>query len=252
MPRFAALLCGLVVAIAMTACGGDDETEPSPAGAPASPTAVSMTASERAQAEAFLKAAALQVEDLPEGFTLDGEQFITNEDEAEQGSILPGAPTAEDLSRWERILGYQASYSPEVSAAATSGTLFYQLETNVYRNSKGADGHFEVTRQQPSDPEFITAFKEEAKTAGGDVQDASVSPISLAKVGDNQLAYEIRLTAHYSDPDRELDLIAQVIGIRRDRATGFITVVAIDLPLAVDELENLARRLDERLKDALE
>jgi len=253
MPRFAALLCGLVVAAAMTACGGGDETEPSPTGAPASPTAIaSLTASGRAQAEALLKAAALQAEDLPEGFTLDEEQFITNEDEAKQGSILPGAPTAEDLSRWERILGYQASYSPEASGTVTSAALFYQVETDVYRNSKGADGHFEVIRQQPSDSEFITALQEEAKTAGGDVRDASVSPISFAKVGDNRMAFEIRIKAHYPDPDRELNLIAQVIGIRRGRATGFITVVALDSPLPVEELENLARRLDERLKDALE
>jgi hypothetical protein len=249
------LLLPLIAAIPvfLAACGGGDETEVPLTGASASPTAVaSMTAEEHSAVEAFLKAAALQAEDLPSGLTLADEKFTTNEDEAEQENILPGAPTAEDLSRWGRILGYQASYSPEAPSTATGATVFFQLETNVYQDSKGADKHFEAIRQQPSDPGFINAFQEEAKAAGGDVRDASISPMAFAKVGDDRMAFEMRIRAHYTDPDRELNLVTQDVGIRRGRAIGFITVVTLDSPSPVQELEDLTRTLDERLKDALE
>jgi len=210
-----------------------------------------MTAEEQA-AEALLKAAALQAEDLPSGLTLAEEKFTTNEDEAEQENILPGAPTAEDMSRWGRILGYQASYSPDTQTIASGATLSFLVETDVYRDSEGAEEHFQVISQQPSDPAFIAWFQEDAKAAGVDVQDASASELPFIEVGENRMAFELRLNAHYADLDRDLSLITQIIGIRRGRALGFITMITIDSPSTVGVLEDLTRKLDQRMTDALE
>ena len=252
--RFLALLGVLGLVAVTTVCGGGDETEAPATSTPtAAPSAVaSMTAEERAATETLLKAAALQAEDLPSGLTLAEENFTTNEDEAEQENILPGAPTAEDLSRWGRILGYQASYSPDTQAIATGATLSFLVETDVYRDSEGAEEHFQVISQQPSDPAFITWFQEDAKAAGADVQDAVVSPLPFIEVGDNQMAFELRLSAYYADSDQEVNLITQIIGIRRDRALGFITMITLDSPSPVGVLEDLTRTLDQRMKDALE
>jgi hypothetical protein len=256
--RFVALLCGLGLVAVIAACGGGGEA--SPTAIPASPTstltaapsAVASMTDEELAAEALLKAAALQTEDLPSDLTLAEEKFTTNEDEAEQENILTGAPTAEDLSRWGRILGYQASYSPDTQSITTGATLSFLVETDVYRDSDGAEQHFEVIRQQPSDPGFVAWFQEDAKAAGVDVQDASVSELPFIEVGDNQMAYELRLDAHYADLDQDLSLITQIVGIRRGRALGFITMITIDSPSPVGVLEDLTRTLDQRMKDALE
>jgi hypothetical protein len=256
MMRLAAFLGGLaMVVVAMTACGGGDETEPSPTKASASPTTTAPTAvatvGDRAQVEALLKAAALQAEDLPSGLTLNDEKFLTNEESAAQESPYPGRPTLEDLNRFGRILGYEASYSPPALSTATGTILSLLVETDVYRDSKGADEHFEMVRQQPSDPGFIDAFQEQVKAAIGDVQDASVSSMPFADMGDDRLAVEMRITAHYAGADQDLNLITQVVGIRRGRAIGFITVTALDSLSPSVELEDLARTFDQRLKDAL-
>jgi hypothetical protein len=193
----------------------------------------------------------LGVEDLPEGFTLKEENFTTNEDEAAQEAVVPGAPTAEDLDRLGRILGYQAHYTRPAPATMTGATVDIQIETDVYRDSKGAEDHFELIRQLPSDPGFIEAF-EKAFEESPDVQvrDATVAPISLAKVGDDRMAFE--LSFKMSRPDAgELTFFEQFIGIRRGKGMGFMTVVAIGAPHPASELEDMARTLDERIKEAL-
>jgi hypothetical protein len=239
--------------VLLTACGGGDETEPSPTKVPASPTAVaSMTADERAATEALLKAAALRLEDLPSGFTLDEEKFTTNE-EAAEGSDSPGAATLEDMNRFGRILGYEANYSQEVSLGSLlGGTLFLQATTVVYRDSAGARDAFELTRQRTSDPEFAKAFEASVAGSAGEVRDASISPMSFAKVGDDRIAFEMKFTMHSPDLDTDLDFVGRIVGVRRDRGIDSITVLALGTPSPVQELEDLARTLDQRMKDALE
>ena len=243
------------LAVLLAACGGGDESEPSQTGVPASPAAVaSMTAEERAATEALLKAAALRLEDLPSGFTLDEEGFTTNEETAEEQIDNPYAPTLEDLNRFGRILAYEASYSQEVPAGSLleGGTLSLQVTTTVYQDSDGADEAFEFVREQASDPEFLEAFEESFSSPGVDVRDASISPMSFAELGDERLAFEIKVSTHSTDLDQDLDFIAQLVGVRRDRGIGSVTVLAVNSPSPVEELEDLTRTLDERLKDALE
>jgi len=266
------LLLPLVAALAviLAACGGgDDENEASSAaptsatGEPAatapaaSATAPAATAAatveDRAEVEALLKAASLQVGDLPDGYSLDEERFTTNEESAGE-TTGPGEATLEDLNRFGRILGYEASYSQEAapSAILEGGTLFLQTTTTVYQDSDGAKEHFAFVRDQASDPEFIDAFEQSfASGSGVEVSDASISEISFADVGDERLAYEVKISAHSTELNQDFDFVGQIVGVRRGRMIGAMTVVGVNSSTPTGQLEDLARTLDEHMKDAL-
>ena len=230
---------------------------PTPTAAPPSPTATAAAPSPTAtapvvdldQVEVQLKAAALKLEDLPKGFTLQEEKFTSNEDEAQKGSDTPNAPTLDDLNRFGRILGYQADYTRPAPATLTGATVVFGIETDAYQDSKGAAEDFEATRREVSDPAFAEGL---ARQEGGSdfyFSDVTISPMSFAKVGDDRMAFEIKCRIHYTDPDRVLDFYVQGVGVRRGRAAGFITAAAIGSPHPRSELEDLARTLDKRLKD---
>jgi hypothetical protein len=280
------LLLPLVAALAvvLVACGGGGDNEASPtastsaAGEPAataaaasatapaasatapaaSATAPAATAAatveNQAEVEALLKAAALRPEDLPEGYTLDEEKFTTNEESVAE-TAGPGEATLEDLNGFGRILGYEASYSQEagLSTLLEGGTLFLQTTTTVYQDSDGAKEHFGFVRDQASDPEFVDNFEKSfADSPGVEVSNASISEISVADVGDERLGYEVKVSAHSTDLDQDFDFVGQIIGVRRDRMIGAITVVSINSSTPTGQLEDLARTMDQRMKDALE
>jgi len=252
-----------ILAVLLVACGGgDDKTESPSATTSGSPTAIasmaavaSMTAQDRSEAEALLKAATLQLEDLPSGYTLDEERFSTNEETADEQKENPYAPTLEDLNRFGRILSYDASYSQEVTADTftTGGTLFVQVTSAVYEESEGAAEALDFVRQQASDPGFADEFEQNfASSSGVQVKSATVSPMSFAKVGDDRLAFEMKITAVSPGIDTDLDFVARVVGVLRGRGIDSLTVLSVGSPSPVDELENLAHTLDERMKDAFE
>jgi hypothetical protein len=263
-----ALVAGLTLSAAFLAgCGGgDNETAPSTAGttpvataqettAPASPTPT-VADPARAEAEALLKAGALQLEDLPEGFTLDEESFSTNEEAASQTSDAPGSFTLADMNRFQRILGYDATYSnleALTSSAVFEGTLFLQATATIYQAPDGAGEAFQTVREQTSDADAARVFEESfAISAGVEVKDASIVPVSIPELGDDRLAIEIRVSAHSPDLDEDFDFVAQLVGIRRDRLIGSFTVVTVNGPAPVEELDDLANKLDARMQGALE
>jgi len=250
-----------ILAVLLVACGGgDDKTESPSATTSGSPTAIasmaavaSMTAQDRSEAEALLKAATLQLEDLPSGYTLDEERFSTNEETAQEQKDNPYAPTLEDLNRFGRILSYDASYSQEVTADTTSGTLFVQITSALYQDSDGAAEALDFVRQQASDPGFADEFEQNfASSSGVQVKSATVSPMSFAKVGDDRLAFEMKITAVSPGTDTDLDFVARVVGVQRGRGIDSITVLSVGSPSPVEELEDLAHALDERMKDVFE
>jgi len=240
----------VISALFLVACGGGDDNEPAATGVP-----TTAAVEDRAEAEALLKTTALRLEDLPSGFTLDEEKFSTNEETAEEQKDNPYAPTLEDLNGFGRILSYDASYSQEVSPdlLTNGGTLFMQTTAAVYDDSKGAEEAFEFVRDQTSDPGFAQEFQQNfASSSGIEVKSATISPMSFAEVGDDRLAFEIKITAHSPDLDTDLDFVGQIVGVRRDRGIESVTVLAVGTPSPIEELEGLARTLDERMKDALE
>jgi len=254
-PRYAALLAGLaLLAVLLAACGGDDEGEPAATSVAPSPTPApaGSTAEERDVAGPILMAAALLAEDLPEGFTFDEEKFLTNEEAVDEELDYPGAATLEDYNRWGQILQYEVTYSRATPPTLTGATLSMQVTTVLYRDSAGADESFDFLRQQTSDAEYIKAQEQESAEEGQDIRDLEVSPISFAGVGEDRMAFEVTYTMHDPDLDRDLDFVSQLIAVRRGRAIGALIVRAVGSPHPVEEVEDLARKLDERMKDALE
>jgi hypothetical protein len=184
------------VALAMAACGGGDgdETEPSPTESPESTTATSPAAAETvaspeaaetgaapteaatvedsAEVEELLKAASLQLEDLPEGFVLDEDTYTTNEEASVEADGV-AQPTLEDFNSWGRILGYDATYSdPEaLTTIEDGGTLSLTVTTTLYEDSDGA-GDAQLRSKPGRRLEFIESFEETFASPGVEIQDA--------------------------------------------------------------------------------
>ncbi|HJX61538.1 MAG TPA: hypothetical protein VJ578_03110 [Dehalococcoidia bacterium] len=255
LPRYAASLAGLaLLAVLLAACGGDDEGEPAATSVAPSPTPApaGSTAEERDAAGPILMAAALVAEDMPEGFTFDEEKFLTNEEAVDEDLDYPGAATLEDYNRWEQILQYEAEYSRETPPSLTGATLSIQVTTVLYRDPAGADESFDFLRQQTSDAEYVEAVERDSAEEGQDIRDLEISPISFAGVGEDRMAFEATFTMYDPDRGQDLDFVSQLIAVRRGRAIGALAVRAVGSPHPLEEVEDLARTLDERMKDALE
>jgi len=236
--------------------------------AAASPTvsAPTLTPEERAEAEALLKAASLRPEDIPEGLPLEHESFTTNEELAEIGGMLvemwgsAGGVALEDPYSAGRILGYYANYEAErpTDPSSFSGTWSFDVSVDLFRESSAAHEYFELARQYLSNADEMAASQEWEQLQelyegfGLEVRDLSVSSIAFAEVGDERLALEMKLTMRLPDLDTDFHLVERAVAVRRDRAVGSVTVVAVNSSPSAKQLENLARTLDERMKDALE
>jgi hypothetical protein len=124
------------------------------------------------------------------------------------------------------------------------------VSTILYRDSTGADESLEFIRQQTSDPEYVRALQQAG--TGQELRDLEISPVSFADIGENRMAFEARFKAYDPERGQDLDLVSQLIATRRGRAIGTLVVRAVGSPHPLEEVEDLARALDEHMKDALE
>jgi hypothetical protein len=242
------------------ACGGGEE-EPSPARSPAATeeaTAASPAASptlpaeSRAELETLLRAMSLKLEDLPSGFTLQEEKFTTNEEAAKD--YLDGEEQGlADYARWGRLLGYEATYSTEVSLAAlmTGGTVYIAIRPTLFEDSKGASEAMEKGKASLSDPEEQAKFVEDFKK-DSNWEDVELALMSFAQVGDDTTAFQLTGKVSSSESAVKLTAVAQVVAIRRGRGNGMVIVSAIEGPSPIQELEAMVQKFDQRMKEALE
>ncbi len=258
MMRPVLLFAGLgVLALTLAACGGG-EAQPSPSPTTGAPmTAAPMTtvtAADQSQAEALAKAATLQVGDLPQGFVLKDEQFTTNEQAAQRQSGLPNAPTVDDLNRWGRMLGYEATYTAE--SLSGTGTLIVQTATHVYRDADGANQYFDAFRQlASSDSQLLQAasgiFQQAQEGEATNTRDVTLSRLSFPEIADGQLAFELKVTAYVGTIGAAIDEYTSFFAIRQGRGIATVLTMALGSPTPEQDLLNLARASDERLKGAL-
>jgi len=245
--RAAALLGGLALVALAAACGGDDETEPSPTS-----VATAATSEERDAAGPILMASALLAEDLPEGFTLDEEKYLSNEDSINEERDYSSVATLADLNRWGQILQYIATYSRATPPSLTGATLSLKEITALYRDEAGARAAFEFERARSSSPERLLDALPWPANSDLNAGEASVSPVSVSGMGDDRAAVQIEVTGSLPDVGSELKFFGQLLLVRRGREIGSVATVAVGSPHPVSELEALARLLDERMKGALE
>jgi hypothetical protein len=244
----------LVIALAVgamalgSACGGGEE------GGQAGPTPAATPAlADRAELEALLKSMVLGLEDLPSGFTLQEEKFETNGEAAvdypdgmEQGLA--------DYARWGRLLGYQATYARGVSLATvvTGETIIMMVGATLCEKPEGASEAMAKSKDRLLDPEEQAKFLEEFKKENPDWTDPQFAPMSFADVGDDTFAYQLTGKVGSAESGLEVTAIVQFVVVRRGRAIGTVATSAVQEPAPVQELEGIARKLDQRMKEALQ
>jgi hypothetical protein len=245
--RIAALFAGLaLLATLLAACGGGEETEPSP-----TPVPTAATSAERDAAGPILMASALVAADLPEGFTLDEEEYQSNEESIDREREYAAVATLEDLNRWGQILQYIATYSRTTPPTLTGATLSLREITSLYRDEAGARSAFEFERTRSYNAERLLDALPWPANSNLNAGAASVSPISVSGMGDDRAAVQIEVTGTLPGVGSELKFYGQLLLVRRAREIGSVATVAVGSPHPVKELEDLARLLDERMKDAL-
>ena len=246
--RVAALLAGVALAAAaLAACGGGDETESSPTSVP-----TAATSAERDAAGPILMASALTAADLPEGFTLVEEKYLSNEDSIDNERGYAAAATLDELNQWGQIFQYIATYSRPTPSTLTGATLSLREVTALYRDENGARTAFEFERTRASKPERLLDALPWPANSNLNAAEASVSPLSVSGMGDDRAAVQIEVTGSLPNVGGELKFYGQLLLVRRGREIGSVATVAVGSPHPVSELEALARTLDERMKDALE
>jgi hypothetical protein len=247
--RVALVIVLAVGAMALgSACGGGEE------GGQAGPTpAATLALADRAELEALLKSMVLGSEDLPSGFTLQGEKFETNEEAAvdypdgmEQGLA--------DYARWGRLLGYQATYARGASLATVVAeeTMYIVLGATLCEKPKGASEAMAESKDRVLDPEEQAKFLEAFKNENPGWRDPQLEPMSFADVGDDTFAYQLTGKVGSVESGLEVTAIVQFVVVRRGRAIGTVAASAVQGPSSIQELEDMARKLDQRMKEALQ
>ncbi len=220
--------------------GGGDEEGPSATTVPV----------DRPTLEATLSSMTLTLDDLPSGFVLEepGEVFTDNEESAETDPEGKQAALAR-LDGWGRLLGYDATYmtNDPLGVFIEGGTALVSVSLNIFQTSEGAVAMGEWGREVAADPSQSIALFPGVISIEGE-------PMSFPSIGDETLAARFTGTLRPEDVEFEVDVdfVAHLVAIRRDRATAHIIVAAIGGATPGQEVEDIIRILDERLAQALQ
>jgi len=204
--------------------------------------------------------ASVPPEHLPEHFAFEYGDFTTNERLiVVMGQVFeePGSLSVslEELYCWGRILGYTANYG-DPRLGRFSGITSLRVAVDLFRDSGGAAQYFAWLSRDLSDPQSSATWKgaqDRYRSIGSEWRDVTASPVSFPPIGDERIAGEMAATHHYPyDPDLDYEYAAKVVVLRSGRLVATITVSAKNSVPRTKEVEDLARNLDERMKDALE
>ena len=220
---------GLLIAMAMAACGGDGEPD--------------LTA--RPISDADLGTMALYEVDLPQdfaGFVRTTESgFKTNEQSAE-GHFDP-TDEAQDLELFGQVREYVRAYGlpPVDGQIPQREAISFVSSARLFGDARGASDYLE---DELADIEG---------SVGKDVGDVTIEEVE--RFGVSGIADEtagVRATVVYRDDESELLTYATQVSFRRGRLLLSIAVVRTDDEDVSAELEALAVSLDERIQVVLE
>ena len=232
MRRLGIVAVGLALAglIAVAGCGGGNE-EPASAGTLAASPLATKEASPtlsapsptppvetRAELEALLKSMALTLADLPSGFTVVGEDFTTGEEAA---------------TDW--LLSYAGVYSAE----SLLGEQQVWASVVLYEDANRAG------------EDFASAAKEAAPGLWAGDDNVKPVPMSFAQVGEESAAFQVKAPNEVPVLG-VVESTMQLVYFRRGRALGLVATVVAQGPPMTQELEAMARKLDQRMMEALE
>jgi hypothetical protein len=218
--------------------GGGDEEGPSATTVP----------TDRPTLEAMLRTIAPTAEDLPAGFVLQEEAFTDNEEAAETDAEGKQAALAR-FNEWGRLLGYDATYmtNDPLGTFISGGTALVTVSLNIFQTSEGAAAGMEWGREVAADPSQSPSMFPGVISIEGE-------SMSFPDIGDETLAARFIGTLRPEDMEFEVDVdfVAHLVAIRRDRATAHIIVGAIGGATPGQEVEDIIRTLDQRLAQALQ
>jgi hypothetical protein len=234
----AALAFIAVTPVVGVGCGGGDEEGPSATTVP----------TDRPTLEAMLRTIAPTAEDLPAGFVLQEEAFTDNEEAAETDAEGKQAALAR-FNEWGRLLGYDATYmtNDPLGTFISGGTALVTVSLNIFQTSEGAAAGMEWGREVAADPSQSPSMFPGVISIEGE-------SMSFPDIGDETLAARFIGTLRPEDMEFEVDVdfVAHLVAIRRDRATAHIIVGAIGGATPGQEVEDIIRTLDQRLAQALQ
>jgi len=229
-----------VASVVGVGCGGDGEEGPSATATPV----------DRATLEDMLSSMIITVEDLPAGFALEdpGEQFTDNEEAAEVDPTGQLA-TLSRLEEWGRLLGYRAAYmtNDPVGTYMQGGIATITVSVSIFETAEGAETSLEWGRGVANDPA-------QAATMVPGVLTLETEPMSFPSVGDEMLAgkYTGTIRPQGMDVEIDVDFVAHVVAFRQDRVVAQLLVSAIGGAEPGEEVEDLARLMEERIAEVLE
>jgi len=188
---------------------------------------------------------ALTLDDLPPNFAVTQEKFETNEEAAQND---PDGPTAA-LKRYEqegRLLGRVGVYmtNDPFGTFTKGGDALVTVATSIYEDSEGAVAAMDYLRGLMADPGRAQATFE-------NVTDLQGEPMSFASIGDDTVAYRFTGVFHPPDIQVNVNFIAHAVGMRQGQGVSTLIVAAIGGATPGPEVEEMVRKLDERMAQAL-
>jgi hypothetical protein len=240
---FAAIATLLVV---LAGCGGGDEE----GGAPAAPAAKSPTAAAEPSAGALsveeardkLQRVTILVDDIGSGYIVLNDEYADN---AAASAAQPDPAVALTfLNDSGRILGRTLTYiaGDTTGAAVASESVSIFSNVNAFQNAAGAAQYYAVATQMVAEgsgagSQFGNLFMDP-----GGVQ---VSPVEFAAIGDRSQAFS--LAGQTEAQGQQYPVTALLAFVQRGRVTAFLGSVRVMTPPDVQEVENLAQLLVDRI-----
>lgn len=222
-------LAGLTAALVSCGRGGGDATSTP------RPTPVS------SELEEQLQRMVLQVEDLPSGFILAEEYFVTNEESAAASENREERLAM--LNQWGRILGYDVTYQASLALIEEVGLILVNSTASLYASEEGARASFADAVQTANTTDWAALF--------GAAQGVEVEPIDSPPLADEMLWLRVTARAQVGEAAEQGTFANDVVLFRQGTGRASLMVAWVTDGGGQTIIEQLAETQAQGLKQAL-